>query len=264
MHIISWNVNGYRANIKKGGFDWFLSESPDIYCIQEVKAEAEQLEEGVRNPVGYFSYFDHSKGRKGYSGVAVYTKVKPINVDYGMGMPEFDQEGRFLALFFEENAFGNGLGKFVLLNIYFPNGGGGPERLKFKLKYYDEFLKYVNNQRANGYEIIFCGDVNTAHTEIDLARPKENVDNTGFLPIERAWIDQVVNVGYVDAFRYLNPEAKERYTYWDMKTYARDRNVGWRIDYFFVTSTLMKKVKEVKIRDSVMGSDHCPIELVVR
>jgi len=264
MRIISWNVNGYRANIKKGGFDWFLSESPDIYCIQEVKAEVAQLEQGVVNPVGYFSYFDHSKGRKGYSGVAVYSKRKPEKVEYGLGVSELDQEGRFLALFYEAGAFGNKLGKFVLLNIYFPNGGGGPERLAFKLKYYDEFLKYINCLKDSGYEVVFCGDVNTAHNEIDLARPKENVENTGFFPIERAWLDEVVNAGYSDVFRHLYPNETGKYTYWDMKTFARERNVGWRIDYFFATSGILNKVEKMKIRDSVTGSDHCPIELVVR
>lgn len=261
MKIISWNVNGLRANVKKGGFDWFLAEYADIYCIQEVKAEADQLEEGVRNPVGYYSYFDHSKGRKGYSGVAVYSKVKPDKVEYGLGQKEYDQEGRFLALFFDKNAFGNKLNKFVLLNVYFPNGGGGPERLKFKLEYYDHFLNYINDLKKNGYEIIFCGDVNTAHTEIDLARPKENVDNTGFLPIERAWLDKVVESGYVDVFRSFYPKDVGKYTYWDMKTFARDRNVGWRIDYFFVTPQILKKVNKIIIRDNIMGSDHCPIEL---
>lgn len=264
MRIISWNVNGLRANVKKGGFDWFMNESPDIYCIQETKAHPDQLDEGVRNPTGYYSYFDHSKGRKGYSGVAVYSKVKPIKVEYGLGKYEYDQEGRFLALFYEKNAFGNKLGKFVLLNIYFPNGGGGPERLKFKLEYYDLFLKYINNLRKNGYEVIFCGDVNTAHTEIDLARPKENQDNTGFLPIERAWLDKVIDSGYVDIFRHQHPDLKDAYTYWDMKTFARDRNVGWRIDYFFISQGLIGFVKKTEILDNVMGSDHCPIGLTVK
>jgi len=263
MRIISWNVNGFRANIKKGGFDWFINESPDIYCIQEVKAEAEQLEDNIINPEGYYAYFDHSKGRKGYSGVAVYTKVKPEKVEYGLGKHEYDQEGRFLALFFEKNAFGNNLGKFVLLNVYFPNGGGGPERLKFKLEYYDYFLEYINKLRKEGYEIIFCGDVNTAHKEIDLARPKENAENTGFLPIERAWLDRVVSAGYADVFRHFHPNETGKYTYWDMKTFARDRNVGWRIDYFFASQGILKNIEKTKILDNVMGSDHCPIELVV-
>jgi exodeoxyribonuclease-3 len=254
MRIISWNVNGLRANIKKGGFDWFLNESPDIFCLQEVKAEKSQLEPGVADPPGYISYFDHSKGRKGYSGVAVFTKKEPLKVEYGLGVPEFDQEGRFLGLFFKE---------FVLLNVYFPNGGGGPERLKFKLKYYDEFLKYVDALKKKGHEIIFCGDINTAHEEIDLARPKENEKNTGFLPVERKWLDKVVERGYIDVFRHFYPNAKEKYTYWDMKTFARDRNVGWRIDYFFVTPGVQKKIKKTRIFDDVLGSDHCPIDIVL-
>jgi exodeoxyribonuclease-3 len=252
MRIISWNVNGLRANVKKGGFDWFLNDSPDIFCIQEVKAEAEQLEEGVRNPSGYFSYFDHSKGRKGYSGVAVYSKIKPEKVEYGMGATEFDQEGRFLALFFKD---------FVLLNIYFPNGGGGPDRLSFKLKYYEKFLEYIDGLKKKGHEILFCGDVNTAHTEIDLARPKENEDNTGFLPIEREWLDKVVSHGYADVFRHFYPGVKDKYTYWDMKTYARERNVGWRIDYFFASPGMLKRIDKTRILDEIMGSDHCPIEI---
>ncbi len=261
MRIISWNVNGIRANIKKGGFDWFLNESPDIYCIQETKAQVDQLEPGIVTPTGYFSYFDHSKGRKGYSGVAVYTKIKPIKVEYGIGNQKYDQEGRFIGLFFKGVI--KDILKLAVLNIYFPNGGGGPERLKFKLEYYDEFLKYVNKLRKNGYEVIFTGDVNTAHTEIDLARPKENKDNTGFLPIERAWLDKVIDGGFTDVFRKLNPEAKDKYTYWDMKTFARERNVGWRIDYFFVTPKLMEHVLKTRILDHVLGSDHCPIDITI-
>jgi exodeoxyribonuclease-3 len=263
MRILCWNVNGIRASIKKGSFDWLLNESPDIFCLQETKAHPEQLDDSVLNPAGYISYFDHSKLRKGYGGVAIYTKVKPEKVDYGFGKKEYDQEGRFIALFFTDNAFGNSMGKFVLITTYFPNGQAGPDRLKYKLEFYDEFLKYIEKHRKAGYEIIFCGDVNTAHTEIDLARPKENEENTGFLPIERAWIDKVISKGYVDTFRALHPNEKNRYSYWDMKTFARERNVGWRIDYFFVSPNVMKLVKKADILDSVMGSDHCPIELVV-
>jgi exodeoxyribonuclease-3 len=261
MRIISWNVNGLRANVKKGGFDWFINESPDVYCIQETKAHPDQLEEGVRKPNGYYAYFDHSKGRKGYSGVAIYSKIEPNKVEYGLGKEELDQEGRFLALFFHD--LNNMPNKLVIINTYFPNGGGGPDRLDFKLRFYDEFLKYVNKQRKNGYEVIFCGDVNTAHTEIDLARPKENEENTGFLPIERAWIDKVIESGYVDIFRHQHPDLKDAYTYWDMKTFARDRNVGWRIDYFFISQGLIDLVKKTEILDNVMGSDHCPIGLEI-
>ncbi len=255
MNIISWNVNGLRANVKKGGFDWFLQKSPDIYCLQETKVHVDQLEEGIKSPTGYHAYFDHSKGRKGYSGVAVYSKVKPEKIEYGLGIHEFDQEGRFLSLFFKD---------FVLINCYFPNGGGGPERLNYKLCFYDEFLKYINKFKKEGKEIIFCGDINTAHEEIDLARPKENEKNTGFLPEERAWIDAVIEAGYIDIFRTLFPRKTAAYTWWDMKTFARERNVGWRIDYFFITPGLLKSVEKVAIHSDIFGSDHCPIELVLK
>lgn len=252
MNIISWNVNGLRASHKKGAFDSLLKLNPDIFCLQETKANPEQLPEEVRTPQGYFSYFDHSKGRKGYSGVAIYSKIKPDKVTEGMGIPELDQEGRLITAYFKD---------FVLINIYFPNGGSGPDRLEYKLDFYDHFLKYIEKIRKTQKNIIFCGDINTAHTEIDLARPKENEKNTGFLPIERAWIDKVVSKGYVDVFRSLNPGKVDVYTYWDMKTFARDRNVGWRIDYFFVTPEAMKQVKDIKIFDDIFGSDHCPIQL---
>lgn len=265
MNIICWNVNGLRANVKKGSFDWLLQQSPDFFCLQETKAHPEQLEEGIRNPVGYYSYFDHSKLRKGYSGVAIYAKQKANSVEYGLGTKnseDLDKEGRFLALFYEDNTI---IGKkFVIITAYFPNGGSGPDRLDFKMRFYDEFLKYINKNRKLGYEIIFCGDVNTAHTEIDLARPKANEMNTGFLPQEREWIDGVINNGYIDIFRYQNPNKTGAYTYWDLKTFARERNVGWRIDYFFISPGLLDKVKKANIINTVMGSDHCPIELIFR
>ena len=255
MKLVSWNVNGIRAWAKKGCLEWVNEYKPDILCLQETKANAEQLDQEVRNLPGYYSYFDHSKERKGYSGVAVYSKIKPKKIEYGMGKKELDQEGRYLALYFKD---------FVLINVYFPNGGGGPERLKFKLDYYDAFITHAEKLRRDGLSIVFCGDINTAHKEIDLARPKENEKNTGFLPIERAWIDRVVKLGYIDTFRFFYPEKKEIYTYWDMKTYSRDRNVGWRIDYFYVSSDLKSRLKEAQILDSVLGSDHCPIGLELK
>jgi exodeoxyribonuclease-3 len=252
-------VNGLRANVKKGGFDWFLNESPDIYCIQETKVKSEQLESGIANPPGYFAYYDHSKMRSGWSGVASFTKIKPEKVTYGIGQHKYDQEGRFIGLFF--NNLIKDIPKLAVLNIYFPNGGGGPERLQFKLEYYEEFLKHINDLKNQGYEVLFTGDVNTAHEAIDLARPKDNEDRTGFLPIERAWMDKLVENGYVDVFRTTHPDETGKYTYWDMKTFARERNVGWRIDYFFVTPKLMGKVEKTRILDNILGSDHCPIDI---
>ena len=255
MKLISWNVNGLRSIHKKGNFDEIFKKDFDILCLQETKAEAEQLAEEVRNPKGYFSYFSHSKGRKGYSGVAVYTKIKPEKVVEVMDIKDMDQEGRLLVLYFAD---------FVLLNCYFPNGGGGPVRLKYKLEFYDYFLKFTEALRKKGHKIIICGDVNTAHEAVDLARPKENEKNTGFLPEERAWIDELINHGYLDIFRHLNPNKKDAYTYWDMKTGARARNVGWRIDYFFISPDLLPRVKQTAILTDFYGSDHCPIVLELK
>ncbi len=252
MKLLSWNVNGIRAVYKKGAFNAVFDLDPDILCLQETKAHPEQLPEELRSPAGYFSYFDHSKIKKGYSGVAVFTKIKPEKVEYGLGIKKFDDEGRTLILYFKD---------FVLLNVYFPNGGGGPERLKYKMHYYEEFLKFIEKLQKKGHKVVFCGDVNTAHTEIDLAHPKENKNTSGFLDIERAWIDAVIAKGYIDTFRLFHAHETERYSWWDMKTYARDRNIGWRIDYFFVSGDLKAKVKKADILDSVMGSDHCPVSL---
>lgn len=252
MRIISWNVNGLRAIHKKGNFGEILKTNPDILCLQETKAEAEQLDPELRNPAGYFSYFSHSKGRKGYSGVAVYTKIEPDKVEYGMGIPRFDDEGRMLVLYLKD---------IVLLNIYFPNGGGGPERLQYKLNFYDAFLEFIEKLRKQDRKIIFCGDINTAHEAIDLARPKENEKNTGFLPEERAWIDELINHGYIDIFRHLHPNTRDTYTFWDSKSRARDRNVGWRLDYFFISPDILPRVKNASIMTSFPGSDHCPIVL---
>ncbi len=253
MKILSWNVNGLRAVHKKGHFNWLIEESPDIFCLQEIKALAEQLPDEVRNPKGYFTYFNSPDIKKGYSGVAIYSKIEPIKVEYGMNGKK-DEEGRVLVAHYAD---------FILLNVYFPNGGGGPERLAYKLEFYKTFLKYVLKLQKDK-PVIFCGDVNTAHQAIDLARPKENEENTGFLPIERKWIDDVVKAGFVDTFRNQFPDVVGAYTYWDMKTFARDRNVGWRIDYFFVSGDFMKKVKNVHILSDIFGSDHCPLVLELK
>jgi exodeoxyribonuclease-3 len=271
MKIISWNVNGLRAFHKKGAFDSIFEIDPDIFCLQETKSNPEQLPEEVRSPAGYYAYFDHSKVKKGYSGVAIFSKEKPEKVEYGIGIPKFDDEGRTLVAYFKgkspelnlgsQERFGSG--DFVVINSYFPNGGGGQDRLDYKMEYYGEFLKFINKLVKSGKSVIFCGDVNTAHNEIDLSRPKENEDHTGFLPMERAWLDRVIENGYMDTFRSLHPE-KVQYSWWDMKTFARDRNVGWRLDYFFVSKDLKDKIKKAEILDDMLGSDHCPVLLELK
>jgi len=253
MKIISWNTNGLRATVKQGYFfPLFEKYKPDILCLQETKAEPEQLGDETKNIPGYYSYFSYSKTKKGYSGVAIYTREKPQEIFYGMDTEKFDNEGRIVGI---------KLKNFTLINCYFPNGGTGPDRLKYKLEFYDTFLKFILKLRKKGERVIFCGDVNTAHTEIDLARPKENVENTGFLPIERAWLDKVVKNNFIDVFRKFYPAETGAYTYWDQKTHARDRNVGWRIDYFFADSNI--KIKTTGIISDYYGSDHCPIWLEI-
>jgi exodeoxyribonuclease III len=252
MKIISWNTNGLRATAKQGHFDpLFTDYDPDMLCLQETKSTPEQLPEEVLNVFGYDSYFAWPTIKKGYSGVAIYTKETPLQVTVGIGLPGLDDEGRCITAEYKE---------FYLITCYFPNGGGGPERLTYKLEFYDQFLIYIEGLKKEK-PVIFCGDVNTAHTEIDLARPKENAENTGFLPIERAWMDTLVKHGWIDVYRQLNPDIPGIYTYWDQKTAARERNVGWRIDYFFVSKGIEDKVKDFQTLRDYYGSDHCPILL---
>ncbi len=254
MRIISWNVNGLRSLGKNGLWEAFLkSAKPDIFCLQETKANPEQLPDNLREVGGFSSFFSSCKIKKGYSGVALYSKIEPLSVIYGMGIPEFDDEGRFIGAEYED---------FWLLNVYFPNGGQGPHRLDYKLRFYDAFLSFAEKLRKQK-PVIFCGDVNTAHEEIDLARPKENQETTGFLPEERAWIDEIVAAGYVDIYRQSNPHRTGAYTYWDLMTRARDRNVGWRIDYFFVSPELVKRIKKAEIFPDIYGSDHCPVSVTL-
>ena len=250
LRMLSWNVNGLRAAYRRGFLDWFLMARPDILCLQETKANEEQLPPELRNVQDYHAYFLPAR-RRGYSGVALYTASKPKRVEFGFGPERFDMEGRTIVADY---------GGFILLNVYFPNGGASDERLRYKLDFYDAFLDHLDGLRKKGRKLVICGDFNTAHEEIDLARPKQNVNNTGFLPEERAWISRLIKHGFTDTFRMFNSEPGH-YTWWDMKTKSRGRNVGWRIDYFFVSDNLEKSVKAAHIFPEVMGSDHCPIGL---
>ena len=247
VRIVSWNVNGIRAVERKNALDWFYEQQPDILCLQETKAMKEQLSGKLVKPPDYHGYF-HSAEKKGYSGTAIYTKDEPIEVSNSIGVEEFDAEGRVLTAEFED---------FFLFNVYFPNGRARPERLVYKLEFYDRFLEVINQARRKK-PVIFCGDLNTAHKPIDLAHPRENEMNSGFLPIERKWIDRVIGHGYTDTFRHFD-SSPEKYSWWDYKTRARERNIGWRLDYFFVSEELIPRLKGAFIMSDIMGSDHCPV-----
>ena len=248
MRLVSWNVNGIRAAQKKGFLEWLTSDGPDILCIQETKANISQLSKALTSAAGYSAYFSPQE-RKGYSGVALYTREEPKSVDYGLGVERFDSEGRTIVADY---------GDFVLFGIYFPNGQRSEERLRFKMDFYDTFLERTDALRAEGRNVVVCGDLNTAHKEIDLARPKENSKTSGFLPEERAWLDKFLERGYVDTFRQFNQEPGN-YSYWDQMSRARTRNIGWRIDYFFVDTDLARRLDHAFILAEVMGSDHCPV-----
>ena len=248
--IISYNINGIRAAIRKDICSWLNKENPDIVCFQELKAYSHQFEESVFTDLGYHCFW-FSAEKPGYSGVSIHTKSRPENHENGMGIEEFDQEGRTLMMKFQN---------FTLYNVYFPNGQSKEERLKYKLEFYDEFLKKILKKKEDGEKIVICGDFNTAHHEIDLARPKENIKNSGFLPIEREWLDQLVDSGFIDCFREFSQESGN-YTFWDTKTRARDRNIGWRIDYFFIDKQLKSNLVSAEIMNEVYGSDHCPIAI---
>jgi exodeoxyribonuclease-3 len=248
MEIVSFNVNGLRAIIKKGFKEWVTNENPDILCLQEIKATKEKLKGVTIAPENYHSYWNPGK-RAGYSGVITFSKEEPLDVQFGMGIEKFDTEGRLIRTKYQD---------FTLLNVYFPNGKMSEERLKFKLDYYDAFLEFSENLKKKGEELIITGDFNTAHKEIDLANPKENEKYSGFLPIEREWLNKLVSKGYIDTFRLFHPEGKQ-YTWWTYRFKARERNIGWRIDYFFITEGLMDRVRDSIILKDVYGSDHVPI-----
>ncbi|MEE2765069.1 MAG: exodeoxyribonuclease III [Candidatus Neomarinimicrobiota bacterium] len=252
MKLVSWNVNGVRAVVKKGLLDWLDYERPDILCIQETKAHIDQLSSEILEDHGYTTYW-HSGERRGYSGVATFSREKPLFVQEGLGIEKYDREGRVLLT--EHDGF-------LLYNIYFPNGQKDDIRLQYKLDFYDDLLPIINEQVESGNNVIVTGDWNTAHFPIDLARPKENVKTSGFMPVERERLDTYVDNGWVDTFRLFHQEPN-RYSWWSYRMGARDRNIGWRIDYFFVNDNFSQNCLDADIHDGVMGSDHCPVSLII-
>jgi exodeoxyribonuclease-3 len=253
LKIISWNVNGLRAVLKKGFIDFLESQKPDILGIQETKLQENQLPEEVKAPLGYQTAWNSAE-KKGYSGTGMFFKYPPKQIRKEFDFAVLNGEGRIIEMEYD---------KFTLFNIYFPNGQMSDERLQYKLTFYDQCLDYFNRLREEGKKLIIMGDVNTAHKEIDLKNPKSNENKSGFLPIERAWLDKFVNAGYVDTFRQFNREP-EQYTWWTYRFKAREKNVGWRIDYFFVTENMMENVVDSYILADVYGSDHCPIGLKIK
>lgn len=262
MKIISWNVNGIRSilgqnpskkydSITKENklFSYIERENPDVMMLQETKADEEQILEELRAPAGYTAAYNSCKVKKGYSGVVTYSKVKPLVVTDCIGIDKFDGEGRIL---------GTDYGDLKVYNIYFPNGTSGWARVEYKLEFYDALFAFINKEKESGKKILISGDYNTAHHAIDLARPKENEETSGFLPIEREKLDVIENWGYVDTFRELNKEPGN-YTWWSQRGRARENNVGWRIDYHFVTENLMPSVTASYHQPNTEGSDHCPI-----
>lgn len=247
MKLISWNVNGLRAVINKGFMDFFKQIDADIFCIQETKMQEGQIELILD---GYYQYFN-SAIKKGYSGTAVFTKEKPINVTYGIGIEEHDQEGRIITAEYE---------KFYLVNCYTPNSKRKLERLEYRKIWEDEIRKYLKKLEETK-PVIYCGDLNVAHEEIDLKNPKTNHYSAGFTDEERNKMTELLNAGFIDSFRYLYPEKENAYTWWSYMMKAREKNVGWRIDYFITSNSLKEKIEDSKIHSEVMGSDHCPIEL---
>jgi len=249
MKIISWNVNGIRACGKGGFLKWFEDEKADIVCVQEIKARPDQLELHYQNPLGYHAFWNPAE-KPGYSGTAVFSKKEPLNVTMGLGDSDIDREGRVIILKYP---------KFTLINSYFPNSSRDLSRLPFKLAFCQKFLKKVEALRKKGENIVMCADWNIAHTELDIKNAKGNKKNAGFLPEEREWFDQFLNLGFVDTYRFLNPEKKKIYSWWSYKEMARMKNNGWRIDYICVTKNLVPHLKSCDVLMDQQGSDHCPV-----
>ena len=255
MRIISWNINGVRSAAKRGFVDWVSRENPDVLCLNETKVQSDKLPSSLLNLTGgdepYFSFWADAV-RPGYSGVAVYSKTEPLEVRF-LGVPEFDDEGRVLIAEYKD---------FSLIGTYFPNSRDG-ERLDYKLGFCAEILRLCNSLAEKGRHFLLCGDYNIAHRPIDLARPKENEGTSGYLPEERAWMDEFTGAGHVDTFRHFHQDEAGHYTWWSYRTEARMRNIGWRIDYNCVDRAFLPKVKSSLIRPDIHGSDHCPVEIVL-
>ena len=251
MKLISWNVNGLRAVITKGFQDFFDKIDADIFCLQETKIQEEQIDDNIKNIFkDYYSYWNSAE-KKGYSGTAIFSKQKPISVKYGIGIEEHDKEGRVITLEFE---------KFYMVNCYTPNSKRELERLDYRMIWEDEFRKYLLKLNENK-PVIICGDLNVAHKEIDLKNPKSNRRNAGFTDEERDKMTKLLNAGFTDTFRYLYPDKAEMYSWWSYMFKAREKNAGWRIDYFIVSKAIEEKIKESYIYSEVLGSDHCPVGL---
>ncbi|MDH5400923.1 MAG: exodeoxyribonuclease III [Candidatus Heimdallarchaeota archaeon] len=258
--LFSWNVNGIRATLKTNQFQQFTdSHDFNILCLQETKISADKLTTELKYPENHYTTWAHAT-KSGYSGVANYYKkpLQPKETSISIGKDEFDNEGRVIIAKFNE---------FTLLNVYFPNGKQSSERLDYKMRFYDHFSNFCKQLQQKGEKIVICGDVNTAHSEIDLSNPKSNAKNSGFLPIEREWLTKFLKSGYTDTLRHFNPDTPELYTWWavraqkvDGKT-PRERNIGWRIDYFIISNDLLPNLRSANIHPDVMGSDHCPISI---
>ena len=249
MKIVSWNVAGYRACLKKGFIDFFEKEQADIFCLQEVKATLDQI---PYCPKDYYCYINPAE-RKGYSGTLIYSRIKPKEVTYGIGIEKHDHEGRVITAKYQ---------KFYLVNVYTPNAKRNLERLNYRVEWEQDFKKYLKSLEKDK-PVIVCGDFNVAHEEIDLKNPKQNIGNAGFTYEERECFTKLLDSGFVDTFRFFNPDT-EAYTWWSYMAKSRERNIGWRIDYFLVSKTFISNVKKQIIFDQIKGSDHCPIELVLK
>ncbi len=254
MELVSWNVNGVRSIYKKNFLKWFLQTNADLVCMQEVKCHPEQVaEEEFLHPGGFHSFW-HPAEKPGYSGLVVYSRTEPLAVTAGLGLPEFDSEGRVLSLEFKD---------FTLVNAYFPNSQREHTRLPYKLRFCAAIFAHLEALRAQGKNVLICGDFNIAHKEIDLKNPKSNQNNAGFLPQERAWLDDFIKSGYTDTFRQFEP-GPGHYTWWSYRPGVREKNIGWRLDYFFSNQEFSDRLQSAAHLSTVMGSDHCPVFLKLR